>query len=511
MNKVIKGLIVAAFAVSTASAATNKTFLMPRSQGVNLAMEYATYNELINHKNGDFFGAHFQVVPFYMESNDKVGLGKYFGINNKNLITLDDAAAVTAGTADFNYGFMIHDNGATAGEGTVKYEPELQAYGARIDYYQDLEKVLDGLYLKIALPIVHVDNDMHITTAVSHESNNFTAANLSNYFKGTAFGAAGDADNQAALRYAKIDGSKSETSVADIDVVLGYKIFDKDDYNVALNLGLTIPVGNDSDGTWVFEPMVGNGDHWALGGGLEAWVKLWEDGKQNIKLTAVANYRYLFEATEKRTMGLVDTAGNSVNWGQYYLAGTIGTAIATQQLFPAANILNHDVKVEPGSQFDSIIYLTYNNGGWTFDLGYNFFWKEKEDNSLKGTWNDDQYGIARLTQDMSIANGKFAVASGDATAGPLEGGSLGYINNLPNNAALPAPATPAPAATTAYGIDVSATETPSMDTHKIWGAMGYNFKDWEYPVMLGLGGGYEFADQPGIENWQIWGKLGIKF
>jgi extradiol dioxygenase family protein len=505
MNKVIKGLLVAAFAVSTATATTNKTFLMPRSQGVNLAMEYATYNELINHKNGDFFGAHFQVVPFYMESNDKTGLGKYFGVNNENLIALSNAA-----DADVNYRYMIHDAvpGGAPGVGTVKYEPELQAYGARIDYYQDLEKVLDGLYLKIALPIVHVENDMHISTAVTTEHLNFTAANLENYFKGTAFGAVGEVNNQAALKYAKIDGSKSETSVADIDVVLGYKIFDKDDYNVALNIGLTIPVGNDADGVWVFEPMVGNGDHWALGGGLEAWVKLWEDGKQNIKLTAAANYRYLFEATEKRTMGLVDPAGNSVNWGQYYLAGTIDAVRGTQQLFPAANILTHDIKVEPGSQFDSIIYLTYNNGGWTFDLGYNFFWKEAEDNSLKGTWTDGVYGVARIDQTMAAAQTAVFDLSNAAAGDAQVGGSLGYINNTPNNAALPAVNV---AGTTAYGIDVSATETPSMDTHKIWGAMGYNFKDWEYPVMLGLGGGYEFADQEGIENWQIWGKLGVKF
>lgn len=489
MNKVIKGLIVAAFAVSSVSAAKNKTFLMPRSQGTNLAMEYTTYNELINYKNGDFFGAHFQVVPFYMESGNEDDLGKYFGINNKNLMTLSSAA-----NADFNYRYMIHDNaGAANGVGTVKYEPDMQAYGARIDYYQDLEKVLDGLYLKIALPIVRIENDMHITTAVSTESNNFTAKNLSDYFTGKAFGAAGVADNQAALKAAKINDSQSETSVADIDVVLGYKVLDKDKYNVSLNLGLTIPVGNDSDGTWVFEPMIGNGDHWALGGGLDICAKLWEDGKQNIKLTAAANYRYLFEATEKRTMGLIDPDGKKVDWGQYYLAGKIGTNNNTQQLFPAANILNHDINVEPGSQFDSVIYFTYNNGGWTFDLGYNFFWKEEEDNSLKGKWTDKEYGIALISQAMN---------GGAFTNGV---GSIGYINNKADDTALAA------ASATAYGIDVSATETPSMDTHKVYGSMGYNFKDWEYPVMLGLGGGYEFADDSGVENWQVWGKLGVKF
>ena len=39
------------------------------------------------------------------------------------------------------------------------------------------------------------------------------------------------------------------------------------------------------------------------------------------------------------------------------------------------------------------------------------------------------------------------------------------------------------------------------------------FKTWEYPLMLGLGAQYEFADrhEGGIENWGIWGKLGVAF
>ncbi|MFH1461905.1 MAG: hypothetical protein ABIF12_03095 [bacterium] len=508
MNKMIKGLLVTALAVSSINAATNKTFLMPRSQGVNLAMEYATYNELINHKNGDFFGAHFQVTPFYMESSDKNDIGRYFGIKDKNLIAIDHVTA-NANT-DFTYLWMFHDavpDPTTTAN--IKFEPELQAYGARIDYYQDLEKILDGLYLKVALPIVHVENDMHIN--VTDKLGFFTAADggvnaVEEYFLGTygagapAATALAAANAQAALTHAKIGGSHSETSVADIDVVLGYKIFDKDKYVVALNLGLTIPVGNDPDGVWVFEPVVGNGDHWGFGGGLEAWVKLWEDGDQNIKLTAVANYRYLFEGTETRTLGLKRGDGTKIDWGQYrYLALNDGTNNDTKLLIPAANILTKNVNVEPGSQFDAIAYLTYNNGGWTMDLGYNFFWKEREDVNLKDTTLDNtNYYVALNTLD------------GTAVAATAFGDCVSETSMTTNTPAAAASFATAFQITTNH-IDTRAAETPSMDTHKIFGSVGYIFKDWEYPVMLGVGGGYEFADQQGIENWQIWGKFGIKF
>ena len=245
MKKMLKGLLVAVLAVSSQSATTNKTFLMPRSQGVNLAMEYATYNELVQHNNGDFFGANFQVVPFYMESSDKSNIGKYFGINNKNVIKLGTAAQVAANpaTADFDYKTMIHDvNAQHDAAGTLTFEPELQAYGARIDYYQDLEKILDGLYLKIALPIVHVDNDMHMTIKdTTNRLNTNSPTNTYKYFDGT-FGngtpantAKNQVNSQDILKYAKRTGSHSETSVADIDVILGYKLLEKDNYYVALN------------------------------------------------------------------------------------------------------------------------------------------------------------------------------------------------------------------------------------------------------------------------------------
>ena len=496
MKKFLKGLLVAVLAVSSVGATTNKTFLMPRSQGVNLAMEYTTYNELIQHKNGDFFGAHFQVVPFYMESSDSDDIGKYFGINDKNIIKFDTA------TPDLSYLWIAHIQNPVATTATVKLDPELQAYGARIDYYQDLEKILDGLYLKISLPIIHVDNDMNVSD--SNETGDLAVDAITSYLKGDAgITTLATANSLAALEYAKMGGSHSETSVADIDVVLGYKVLEEEDYYLALNLGLTIPVGNDPDGLWVFEPVVGNGGHWGLGGGLDGCYKIWEDGDSNIKLTAVANYRYLFESTEKRTLGLKKADGKRINWGQYRYLGKIGVNSNNQLLIPAANILTKDVDVEPGSQLDAIIYFTYNYGGWSFDLGYNFFYKCSEDVDLKDTALDNT--------DYYVAHNDFDTSTNQAAPeGQAYWASAASMTSVTPAAAV------LQTAGTAFQIkkdhiDVAAAETDSSNTHKIFGSLGYIFKDWEYPVMLGLGGEYEFADDDGIEGWSIYGKLGIKF
>jgi len=531
MNKLLKGMLVLTLVATGLRAATNKTFMLPRSHGVNLAMEYTTWNELLQTKDEDRFGAHFQITPFYMDSADDDDVGKYFGVANKHIFNLNSTAATDAIGS-----YMIHDGGVlltlagltgvaipaaqTNNVATLKLEPEQTAYGVRIDYYQDLKKLLKGLYFKATLPIVHVENDMQLdVTGVNAGANALIApaataavakAQFENFFRGNtlaaaAGAAAGPISNialggvtfggaQAALTHAKINGEQNETGVADIDLVLGYKVLDKEKYHLSLNLGLTIPTGTDPDGVWAFEPVVGNGEHWAFGGGFDFGAKLWEDEDQNLKLTAALNYRYLFESTEKRTIGIRNAAG-SLPWGHYYLIGTLGANRSVTTLLPAANVLTRDLDVEPGSQLDAIIDLAYNNGGLNVVLGYNLFWKDDEDVKLKAAWYaDGTYGIAHIDQTMGDAQLFNVTALSVAVGNP--GGDIGLNSALGTNI---------------WAIDVDAAATPSQVTHKIYGGVGYIFKDWEYPLGLNLSAHYEFAGDDGIENWGLWVKLMIAF
>jgi hypothetical protein len=84
MKKLLKSLFLFALVFSSVKASTNKTFLLPRSHGVNLAMEYTTWNELLQMKDDDRFGAHFQATVFYQDSTDDDDLGRYFGVRGKN-------------------------------------------------------------------------------------------------------------------------------------------------------------------------------------------------------------------------------------------------------------------------------------------------------------------------------------------------------------------------------------------------------------------------------------------
>ncbi|NDD54038.1 hypothetical protein EBZ39_09200 [bacterium] len=199
MNKMLKSLLVAALTLSAAqvkadsASNTNRTFLMPRAQGVNAPLAWTTFGELVDRDAKDKFGATFEATGFWQQSTNGSEQGKYFLIKNKSTVALPTAAsaaaatAVNASTADFDYGYMIHSvtQGvafAAVGDATVaantgaslSLDPRQEVWGLQLDYHQDLRKLVKGLYLHANLPVVNVENDPRLgvkeATAAAIES-----------------------------------------------------------------------------------------------------------------------------------------------------------------------------------------------------------------------------------------------------------------------------------------------------------------------------------------------------
>jgi hypothetical protein len=541
MRRFIPGLLAALMIVSSVSAKvyTNKTFLAPRSNNMNLAMEYTTWHKqtsLVPDKN---FGGTIQAVGFYEESDNKHDLGKYFGVcNYNNGNSVDDFIHVypTNGIASYpaqprhwSSDFFLHTYNVTNVQKTlhdkIVWRPSREAYGVRLDYHQKLDKILKGLFFKVALPIVHVKTSMGWSSTGTSGCGGGTGIkqklqiaaltltgdekSLADYLTGNVAEATYASSKQVALCKAKIHNSNSTTGIADIDVVLGYNFLYESTKHVNVNIGFTIPTGNDPDGIYLWEAIVGNHGHWALGFGLDSAFQLWQDGKSSLDFLLAFNYRYLFSATEKRTMGFkypntsgfqsLNLANKKAMYGHWLLAGKKTETQAT----PFANFLTRNMKVTPGSHFDGIVQLAFNYDNWTFDLGYNLFAKEQEDVRLKcnpcadacGTscsdvdgWTDDTYGIALVGEQAGTSvNWNTATPFTNAQA---YGGS--YINR--------------------EHLDLDACTNPSVVTHKIYGGIGYAFYDWDYPLMLGIGGSWEFeTDNDSLEQWALWFKLGLTF
>ncbi len=457
---------------------SNKTFLAPRPVGVNAAMEYTTWHNLIGHSPESQGGFNVELTGFYQESTNKTEIGKYFGVDGKNNFVLD-----AAGT-NVNYRYLIHKSdpiNPDTSTANVKFEPKQTTYGARLDYYQDLHKLIKGLYFKLNTSFVELRNDLQMN--IFDTAGELAGDDLKNYFAGTYQVFDATTDNlQAKLTSAKIDGKKSVSGFADVDLTLGYKIIDTEKYYFALNLGLTIPTGNKVKGQYIFEPIRGNGRHYAFGGGVESQIKLWEKENQSIKLIYTIDYRYLLKEQEKRTPSFNRTFTNQSNLSHYYLLGKASDEV-NQSLIPAANILTTDIDVRPGGQLDSIVQFAYTNKGFTFDLGYNVFYKQEESVSLRtDPFATDVYGVADINYYTDDAFGENLFWAVDEHA-------LSILD-----------------------LDLDSVKTPAQLTHKVYGGFGYVWHKATYSGMAGIGGSYEFAtDNNALEVWGAWLKIGFGF
>ncbi|MFA5306835.1 MAG: hypothetical protein WC365_05285 [Candidatus Babeliales bacterium] len=510
MKKLLPVLAVAVLFAGAAQAHdhTNKTFLMPRAQGVNLPMEHTSFEEeFIPRKlESGKFGATFAITPFFQQSTDHNDTADYFLVHNKSTITLktDSAALAAGGTThisdDIDINYLYHDynmNYLYPYQVNVSLDPEQTVYGARMDYYQNLGVILKNLYLKIDAPIVHVENDPELLVdhASAHATANVTAAqirdNIEHYLQGSFEQVAETTLNnlQSKLTHAKI-AKRSVSGVADVDVALGYKFINTEKYLLGLALGATFPTGNKANGEYMFEPIAGNGHHWGIGGDLYGTIRAWGKIKHNLKFFLRMKYRYLLENSENRTLGI-----QNYEWSQYMLLGranapvaNIPQIVANRSLIPAANITTLRVDVTPGSQFDGVLGMTYNNGGFSFDLGYNLYYKEAESVHLKNHLAAQTYFVAdRAFNTATVSGNLLNTYIDDGTAS-----GLWYVDDST--------------------LDLSVAETPSQFTNSIYSGLSYTFRKWEVPMLMGIGGKYEFASEnSALEQWSIWYKMGVTF
>jgi len=523
MNKVIRNsLLLTALAVMSnvqADDAHNQTFLNPRSHGVNLALENVNGWQKLIHRKGadDTFGGNFQVIGYYMASTDEEELGEYFApathpadnTLKDNDFNFGSAAGNTAVTQTLNFRNFVHQRTDIAVGETVKLSlnPEQRAYGVTLNYHQDLDKILKGLYFKINVPIVNVENSIDPeyaagavpVAALAEVGNPLLAPQpsaldaLKGYFDGTFSNNAAN-NSQAALQFLKFGAKNNEdssTGVADIDFILGYYFLYKNKYRLAVNMGFTIPTGDDAECKKLFEAIVGNGDHWALGAGFDGGATMWHDGDHSLTFHSALNYRYLFEGTEKRTLGLKDAAGNIIPWGHYALVGKSNTAGGAVTLVPAANMLTVDCDVTPGSQLDMIVAFAYHYCGFTFDLGYNMFFREEEDVDRKGS--------TAIFGELTVGPNSWGIVNPDVntSVGIADNGSS-FVNGL--------------TLVDSKNVTTANAETPSQLTHKIYAGVAYATYGWDVPLFVGLNGHYEWAsDNSGISNWGIGAKAGVAF
>jgi hypothetical protein len=491
----------------TAETFSQKTFFNPRAVGANRAMEYTTWQEFayrqVTPPSKSRIFSHVALTPFYQASQKSDQLGQYFGIGNgKNSFTIGSADNVTAGTSDIINSYLIHDQSAPDNNiiaGGISFNPKQEIYGIRLDYFQEVNSPFKHFFIKASLPIVHVQNDMGMKIKdsvawVSDIINDNTSYSMSDFFKGLVTIQGRNVNSivnkQQPLTKAKIDGRRTATGLADLNLAFGYKLHQSEHNQLLCNVGVLIPTGTKTRGEYLFEPRCGNGGHTGFTAGIDGAVTLWTSAEKDasVRLLGALDYRYLFEANEVRTLSLNDSffpSGTPNKLNFYY----IGTEIGSLYGYPAANIFTRGLAVKPGSQGEALVDLSFKCSGFVIDLGYNAFYKEKESVWLKN-WDAKNFIMVTRASPLSVLANTISQKKGGQAANILNASDIAISD-----------------------FNLDAVSNPSQFSHKIFGGFGYSFALAHcYVAQIGLGASYEFAsDNSTMEAAALWAKAGISF
>ena len=479
----IKKLIFLGLITISINAGTNikHTLLMPRPIIDNMPIEKTGQHDPFKFKKLFDHNINFQVSAFTKHSIKGEDIGKYFAVNGTNQIVIKNATTSVDVMADADIDvwdrFLIHNQAAVAAttiDADFNLNPKQEVYGIRIDFFGLLNNPIPNSFFKISMPITYIEN--HLNSKYNTDAPDADGDKISDFFIGKTINSGVAVDLQEKLAYGKIDSAnKTIFGIADIDVHFGYRLIDNKKNRIYISGLVTIPTGNRPKGEFMFEPIYGNGNHVGIGLEIDGQMRLWKKKNHKGFLGFALKHKYTMDGTEKRIIPL-----NLPNYpfAHYYLAQKTD-AVANTPLFPAANILAQNVTIRPGNSVEGFLGFKFKTKRFLIDTGYNLYFKEKENISLKTAWIDDVYSIVKegynTTQVFDVANNALVKINNDI-------------------------------------LNLNGAVTPNQLSHKLFASIGYNFNLTKNPAHIGIGVAYEFAsNNHELEGYEFWLKTNRSF
>ncbi len=337
----------------------------------------------------------------------------------KNLIKVQGSGVASrdskAWLADYFYLNCDYD-------GCFSINPRIQNFTIDLDFYLGLDEWFEGLYFRTYGPITYTKWDTQfcygdpanvITTSCSTgyltpSGNEVLLGSIADYFSGCA-PAGVDRVVFKGLNYAKMPiCDESKWGFAELRTELGWNFVQGEDYHLGIGIHGALPTGGKRKAEYVMQPVVGNGDHWEFGGTAHGHYVFWrsEDEARQIGLYVDALFTHMFRAREQRTFDLcckdnsrymlaakythaITNGSNISNTGDGLsgipTSGTLTTSarVNVDSQFdyiyaPVANLTTTDVKVRADLHADFVAMLNMQSKGFSWDLGYNFWYRSAE-------------------------------------------------------------------------------------------------------------------------------------
>lgn len=597
MKRTLKSFLALTVLVSAAPAFAAVPTFIPRSQSVNAAREMVGWQQFINLCDMDCTYGAFSITPEFTSSFRSGRLAQcLFGTSaccndNDCGAAIKVSGSTVQGRAATDW-LADYFGLPTDFQSTLTFNPRIRNFLVDLNLYLGLDELACGMYFRVHAPIVHTRwnlrfcenvtakgvND-HLTgyfnvdtvapTVPTCTFNGVPRANLLNsaseFFSGArapnlGFGAEGQAVTFQKLAASKfsLDGCDckglNRTRLSDIEFALGWNFWCCEDYLVGLSIRASAPTGNKPCDEFFFAPLVGDGHHWKLGGGLNAQTIFWRSDcdDRSFGFFLDARVQHLFKACQNRVFDLCGKPNS-----RYMLAQRLGTFVTTNHLTgasgapgvefrnefaPVANLTRSNVDVEIAVEGDVALKFAYMSSCWEWDLGYEFWgrscekfcrrtgcgtdaladgatWALKGDAMVFGFTNEgtncDSPVPLAATQSLATIN-----AGRNGFTGPGQQDPLTPLASRPtSNPGIDTPVLAVAVDGTVFNDPINSTQTrtsvppvflseASLDlsgtkgiTHKIFANVSYAWTECEdWTPFLGIGGEVEFAQSDCNDN-----------
>ena len=374
----------ASFALKAESSGVNRetsiSFFMPRSVTHDPVFELASVNYYRYHQYATGEGCcpffTFGATPFYTKSVKAQNLARHFLFDNKNELVFNESGADDVNSIWFD---LIAKPlvGATVPpffNSVMKIRPERMAYGSMFNFHFDFSNILRGFWFDATFAAMRVKHDLNLTASLPENPGIVinTVANVS-----TQIATVIDALNNPTWNFGKwSDCGLSKFGVDDVQLKFGHDHYNCHGDHLGTYFVISVPTGNRPTSEFVFEPVVGT-KHTGLGFGMNIDYALMTDGDRHLNVMFDGKYRYLTKNEETRSFDL--TANG--DWSRYLLLdqGPNPTGASA----PAINDFTLEVDVTPRSTIDLWGALHYARNEYNFEIGYSFWWRDKEDIKFK--------------------------------------------------------------------------------------------------------------------------------
>ena len=445
------------------------SFLRPRTITTDLTNRNALY---FYHKYHDgrcnFFT--WDTAYIYQENRRERCLGKGFlGSNPLTIAETADNDDTVAWSLNWGLGANAPDNFKSE----VSLCPRRKVFAWLTQLNFNLDCFCTGLWFDVAFAVVRAKHDLRFF------ENNEQEGEIS-----------GEATTvKEAFNNANVFARDCRhTGVDDVEVRLGYDYYYCNNDHVGLYFVGSIPTGKNFDNSRWFQPIVGS-KHGGAGAGFTADYTICGSECDNTDLVAMTEFKYQFKFRhdERRIFDLTENGPLS----RFLLAASENNRFSPQ--FMTEN-LTSCVRVEPRHTIDWWIGLHYQWCNWAFEGAYNLFWRDQE-KVCGRNFDFGELGIFDATRCGNLTS------DSDRTISDLFGQGQADVQFTK--------LTPA-------DVNLNSGAAAKALSHKVSGVFGYN-NVWcdNYPYYVGVGGAYEFSSKKRrrstLENWAVFGKLGISF